>query len=154
MSGFPFRLILQLLFKSKKCHEREGEKFWPLIKWFRESLLPSSLQIQRNLQLRIEEQGKYLQMMFEKQRKMESEGSKASSSAVNDDTSPKALQSASGNEKAEAPDQNSPRAEVDPNPFLDGKSSGVSGKHKMPEMRTVKEDGPSSPKRAKEDKSD
>ncbi|KAI3807672.1 hypothetical protein L1987_23605 [Smallanthus sonchifolius] len=35
--------------------------------------LHEQLEIQRNLQLRIEEQGKYLQIMFEKQRKMESE---------------------------------------------------------------------------------
>lgn len=33
-------------------------------------------QIQRNLQLRIEEQGRYIQIMFEKQRKMEEERSK------------------------------------------------------------------------------
>lgn len=37
------------------------------------------LQIQRNLQIRIEEQGKHLQMMFEQQRKMEEEKNKATS---------------------------------------------------------------------------
>ncbi|KAK6144880.1 hypothetical protein DH2020_021700 [Rehmannia glutinosa] len=46
------------------------------------------LQIQRNLQLRIEEQGKHLQMMFEKQRKMEEDKLKASSSSNLDDPSP------------------------------------------------------------------
>lgn len=37
------------------------------------------LQIQRNLQIRIEEQGKHLQMMFEQQKKMEEEKKKTSS---------------------------------------------------------------------------
>lgn len=48
----------------------------------------TSTQIQRNLQLRIEEQGKYLQMMFEQQRKMENERLKPSSSNPNDDPAP------------------------------------------------------------------
>lgn len=58
-------------------------------------------------------------MMFEKQRKIETEGSKATSSAVGDDTS--TVQAAPGNEKkAEAPDQNFSGTEVDPsNPSLD-----------------------------------
>lgn len=38
------------------------------------------LQIQRNLQLRIEEQGRYLQMMFEQQRKQATETLKGASS--------------------------------------------------------------------------
>lgn len=42
------------------------------------------IQIQRNLQLRIEEQGKHLQMMFEQQRKMEEEKSKATSLNLNE----------------------------------------------------------------------
>uniref|UniRef100_A0A2P2KDN8 Protein PHR1-LIKE 1-like isoform X1 n=3 Tax=Rhizophora mucronata TaxID=61149 RepID=A0A2P2KDN8_RHIMU len=42
--------------------------------------LHEQLEIQRNLQLRIEEQGRYLQMMFEKQKLLEEERSKASSS--------------------------------------------------------------------------
>lgn len=42
------------------------------------------LQIQRNLQLRIEEQGKQLQMMFEQQRKMEEGKLKASSSDLDE----------------------------------------------------------------------
>ncbi|RZC88668.1 hypothetical protein C5167_016531 [Papaver somniferum] len=42
------------------------------------------LQIQRNLQLRIEEQGRYLQMMFEKQCKSGTEKLKASSSNLDD----------------------------------------------------------------------
>ncbi|XP_076955338.1 protein PHOSPHATE STARVATION RESPONSE 1-like [Bidens hawaiensis] len=50
--------------------------------------LHEQLEIQRNLQLRIEEQGKYLQMMFEQQRKMENERLKASSSKPNDDPAP------------------------------------------------------------------
>ncbi|KAL8253431.1 hypothetical protein R6Q59_037124 [Mikania micrantha] len=50
--------------------------------------LHEQLEIQRNLQLRIEEQGKYLQMMFEQQRKMENERSKPSSSNVNGDPVP------------------------------------------------------------------
>ncbi|CAJ1968222.1 unnamed protein product [Sphenostylis stenocarpa] len=41
-----------------------------------------SLLIQRNLQLRIEEQGRYLQMMFEKQCKSGTETLKASSSTI------------------------------------------------------------------------
>ncbi|XP_076939074.1 protein PHOSPHATE STARVATION RESPONSE 1-like [Bidens hawaiensis] len=50
--------------------------------------LHEQLEIQRNLQLRIEEQGKYLQMMFEQQRKMENERLKASSSNPNDAPAP------------------------------------------------------------------
>ncbi|KAK1431359.1 hypothetical protein QVD17_07816 [Tagetes erecta] len=50
--------------------------------------LHEQLEIQRNLQLRIEEQGKYLQMMFEQQRKMENERLKPSSSNPNDDPAP------------------------------------------------------------------
>ncbi|KAI3706079.1 hypothetical protein L1987_76334 [Smallanthus sonchifolius] len=50
--------------------------------------LHEQLEIQRNLQLRIEEQGKYLQMMFEQQRKMENERLKPSSSNPNDDYAP------------------------------------------------------------------
>ncbi|KAK3011312.1 hypothetical protein RJ639_012390 [Escallonia herrerae] len=41
------------------------------------------MEIQRNLQLRIEEQGKYLQMMFEKQQKSGNDMLKASSSTMN-----------------------------------------------------------------------
>lgn len=47
----------------------------------------SFLQIQRKLQLQIEEQARCLQMMFEKQRQMEDDKSKASSSALCDATS-------------------------------------------------------------------
>lgn len=50
--------------------------------------LHEQLEIQRNLQLRIEEQGKYLQMMFEQQRKMENERLKASSSNPDDEPNP------------------------------------------------------------------
>lgn len=46
------------------------------------------LQIQRNLQFRIEEQGKHLQMMFEQQRKMEEGKLKASSNTDNSCRSP------------------------------------------------------------------
>ncbi|PIN00195.1 hypothetical protein CDL12_27305 [Handroanthus impetiginosus] len=46
--------------------------------------LHDQLEIQRNLQLRIEEQGKHLQTMFEKQRKMEEERLKASSSNIDE----------------------------------------------------------------------
>lgn len=49
--------------------------------------LHEQLEIQRNLQLRIEEQGKYLQMMFEQQRKMENERLKPSSSNPDEDPS-------------------------------------------------------------------
>lgn len=47
--------------------------------------LHEQLEIQRNLQLRIEEQGKYLQMMFEQQRKMENGRLKGSSSNPDED---------------------------------------------------------------------
>ncbi|XP_076937615.1 protein PHR1-LIKE 1-like [Bidens hawaiensis] len=50
--------------------------------------LHEQLEIQRNLQLRIKEQGKYLQMMFEQQRKMENERVKSSSSNPNDNSTP------------------------------------------------------------------
>lgn len=46
--------------------------------------VPFSLQIQRNLQLRIEEQGKHLQKIFEQQRKMEENKSKASLQNTNE----------------------------------------------------------------------
>ncbi|XP_071710339.1 protein PHR1-LIKE 1-like [Rutidosis leptorrhynchoides] len=49
--------------------------------------LHEQLEIQRTLQLRIEEQGKYLQMMFEQQRKMENERLKSSSCNLDDDPS-------------------------------------------------------------------
>lgn len=45
-------------------------------------LTSSILQIQRNLQLRIEEQGRYLQMMFEKQCKSGSDSLKGTSSTM------------------------------------------------------------------------
>lgn len=94
-------------------------------------------------------------MMFEKQSKIETEGSKATSSAVGNDTSPSSVQAAPGNEKGEGPDQNFSGTEVDPsNPSLDRTSRSVSGKHKTQETRTVEEEGPSSPKRAREEKSD
>lgn len=44
------------------------------------------LQIQRNLQLRIEEQGKHLELMFEQQRKMEEDKQNASSSNRGDNS--------------------------------------------------------------------
>ncbi|KAG5532871.1 hypothetical protein RHGRI_027228 [Rhododendron griersonianum] len=50
--------------------------------------LHEQLEIQRNLQLRIEEQGRYLQMMFEKQKKMDDERLKASSSNPNEPPTP------------------------------------------------------------------
>ncbi|KAJ9545935.1 hypothetical protein OSB04_025642 [Centaurea solstitialis] len=51
--------------------------------------LHEQLEIQRNLQLRIEEQGKYLQMMFEQQRKMENERVKPSSSSPDENPTEK-----------------------------------------------------------------
>lgn len=64
-----------------------------------------SLQIQRNLQLRIEEQGKHLQMMFEQQRKMEEEKRKASSSNSDRPQSPSIEKQPSfGNDKPESSD--------------------------------------------------
>ena len=61
-------------------------------------------QIQRNLQLRIEEQGKYLQQMFEQQRKMENDNSKVSSSNVDDPSASlsKSEQNSPKNEKSDA----------------------------------------------------
>ena len=61
-------------------------------------------QIQRNLQLRIEEQGKYLQQMFEQQRKMENDKSKVSSSNVDDPSASfsKSEQNSPKNEKSDA----------------------------------------------------
>nr|XP_043616882.1 protein PHOSPHATE STARVATION RESPONSE 1-like [Erigeron canadensis]XP_043616883.1 protein PHOSPHATE STARVATION RESPONSE 1-like [Erigeron canadensis] len=50
--------------------------------------LHEQLEIQRSLQLRIEEQGKYLQMMFEQQRKMESERLKPASSNPDEEPAP------------------------------------------------------------------
>lgn len=43
-------------------------------------------------------------MMFKKQRKLESEGSKPATSDVSDDASLSAVQSASGNERTETPE--------------------------------------------------
>lgn len=66
--------------------------------------LHEQLEIQRNLQLRIEEQGRYLQMMFEKQRKMEDDKPKASSSTLDDSSapSPNLLHTSPASHKSEA----------------------------------------------------
>ncbi|KAI3470415.1 hypothetical protein Pfo_027078 [Paulownia fortunei] len=68
--------------------------------------LHEQLEIQRNLQLRIEEQGKHLQMMFEKQRKMEEEKLKASSSNLDKPSQLPTIENQPfiGNNKAELSD--------------------------------------------------
>ncbi|GAV82999.1 Myb_DNA-binding domain-containing protein/Myb_CC_LHEQLE domain-containing protein [Cephalotus follicularis] len=69
--------------------------------------LHEQLEIQRNLQLRIEEQGRYLQMMFEKQRKLEDEKLKASSSTMDERSAPSlnGTQSSAENDKSEVLEQ-------------------------------------------------
>lgn len=93
-------------------------------------------------------------MMFEKLRKLESKGYKATSSAISDDVPPSVVQSASGNDGTEPPDQNSPRMDVEPStPYRDGSSPSLTGKHKIQDKSTAKEVDLCSTKRARRDKS-
>lgn len=139
---------ISFLWSPKSCWKSprgwgDVEDFYPLQYSYLFIAATLFLQFQRKLQLQIEEQGRYLQMMWEKKRGIEREDSKATSSAVNDDTSPCAIQSASGNEKTGAPDQNSPRTVVNPSNLTHDGSSSASGKHKMQETTTVdEEEGP------------
>ncbi|CAK7341175.1 unnamed protein product [Dovyalis caffra] len=96
-------------------------------------------QIQRNLQLRIEEQGRYLQEMFEKQRKMGDDKSKAPSSSQDD---PSLLQSqlekSSANNKLEAPELDCVETRFDTSnasALLEESSQSISRKQKAPEDR-------------------
>ncbi|KAF2306984.1 hypothetical protein GH714_023024 [Hevea brasiliensis] len=102
--------------------------------------LHEQLEIQRNLQLRIEEQGRYLQMMFEKQRKMEDEKSKASSSSMDDPSLPQsnAVQPSSNN-KMEVLEPDHAKIAVDRSDggvALEESSLSVGRKHKALENRT------------------
>lgn len=116
-----------------------------------------SWQIQRNLQLRIEEQGRHLQMMFEKQRKLEDGKSKVSSSSLDD---PTLLQSdavlPSGNDKSEISEPDHAKTVSDRNDCgvaLEKNSPSVSRKHKALENGTgedlLDESSPASTKRAR-----
>ncbi|XP_058000434.1 protein PHR1-LIKE 1 isoform X3 [Hevea brasiliensis] len=124
--------------------------------------LHEQLEIQRNLQLRIEEQGRYLQMMFEKQRKMEDEKSKASSSSMDDPSLPQsnAVQPSSNN-KMEVLEPDHAKIAVDRSDggvALEESSLSVGRKHKALENRTDNnldpkddESSPASTKRPKAD---
>ena len=113
-------------------------------------------QIQRNLQLRIEEQGKYLQMMFEKQKQMDDERSKASSS--NPDEAPRpplsiTLQSSLSNSKLETSEQHLRTGSSIS--ALEEISQDLNGKQKAPESKDLDPDStgssPRTTKRTRED---
>ncbi|KDP23727.1 hypothetical protein JCGZ_23560 [Jatropha curcas] len=125
--------------------------------------LHEQLEIQRNLQLRIEEQGRYLQMMFEKQRKMEEEKSKDSSSSPVDDPSlPQSnLVQQPGNNKSEVSQQDNAKTGFDGNDAgsaLEESFQSVSKKQKVQENKTCKgfdpEDNECSPASAKRPRTD
>ncbi|KAK9291794.1 hypothetical protein L1049_019744 [Liquidambar formosana] len=116
--------------------------------------LHEQLEIQRNLQLRIEEQGKYLQIMFEKQRKMDGDGFKASSSTPDDPSAPlsNVMQPSPANNKSEASEQDHAKAIMDASNAStapEESSIKVSRKQKACETETVNLDphdgGPSPP---------
>lgn len=77
--------------------------------------LHEQLEIQRNLQLQIEEQGKYLQMMFEKQKKIDDDRIKASSSAPDNTSaaSSSMIKPSPANDKSEDPEQDQAKAGTD-----------------------------------------
>ncbi|KAJ9180013.1 hypothetical protein P3X46_008322 [Hevea brasiliensis] len=121
--------------------------------------LHEQLEIQRNLQLRIEEQGRYLQMMFEKQKKMEDDKSKASSSSLDDSSLPES--NVSGNNKLEVSELDHANNVFDRNDggvALEESSQSVSRKHKALENRTGEDlnskDNESSPASAKRPRAD
>lgn len=106
--------------------------------------LHEQLEIQRNLQLRIEEQGRYLQIMFEKQRKMDEDKSKPSSSSLEEPSLPESnLVQPSGNNKLEVLEQDHAKTGFDGN---DGgaaqEESSVSKKQVVLENRTGEDLGP------------
>lgn len=115
-----------------------------------EFLFCKFIQIQRNLQLRIEEQGKYLQEMFEQQRKMETK-LKSSSSIL--ENMPRADDQPENSEQGHVA-AGSMSTENAVGTQDDGSSSPASRKHKAHEGEAIKSsEGNSSPdaKRAKSD---
>ncbi|GFZ14371.1 phosphate starvation response 1 [Actinidia rufa] len=121
--------------------------------------LHEQLEIQRNLQLRIEEQGKYLQMMFEKQKQMDDERSKASSS--NPDEAPRppsssTLQSSLSNSKLETSEQHLRTGSSIS--ALEEISQDLNGKQKASESKDLDPDStgssPRATKRTREDETE
>ncbi|XP_039116812.1 protein PHOSPHATE STARVATION RESPONSE 2-like isoform X2 [Dioscorea cayenensis subsp. rotundata] len=105
--------------------------------------LHEQLEVQRNLQLRIEEQGRYLQMMFEKQQKMGLEMMKTksplddpSTQTVHDsDNSSDGARSASKNGSVAADQAEKENASVVA--ITEEEFSQIGNKHKLPEPEPV-----------------
>ncbi|XP_050221716.1 protein PHR1-LIKE 1 isoform X2 [Mercurialis annua] len=99
--------------------------------------LHEQLEIQRNLQLRIEEQGRNLQMMFEKQKKIDDEKFKGSTSSSSlDAPSQSNVEQPSENGKIGVSELDNPKTGLDNrdnDPTPDGSSKSGSRKHKAPE---------------------
>lgn len=93
------------------------------------------MQNQRKLQLQIEEQGKYLQKMFEQHKKTENK-LKASPSTSNDPCSPLSniVNHSGESNKSKNSEQDHPRTGISPsNSELDGSSNDASRKRKAQE---------------------
>lgn len=99
-------------------------------------LAPILLQIQRNLQLRIEEQGKYLQMMFEKQ-SMSNHNKFETSSTVEPSTAatidpPVSSQAETEVAGAKITDTSNNKQMAETYNTVDNKSSSIGGSHSTP----------------------
>lgn len=100
--------------------------------------LHEQLEIQRKLQLRIEEQGKYLQKLFEKQRKMEDDGSKATSSHIPDECDP----SRNVTEAIEQRQAKKGLETTNPSSSPGESSQNTNKKHKVSEASSPDDDNP------------
>ncbi|GKU86224.1 hypothetical protein SLEP1_g772 [Rubroshorea leprosula] len=108
-------------------------------------VLFSSQQIQRNLQLRIEEQGRYLQMMFEKQ-KSGLEQLKASSSNPDNPPAPSDTTNDSPTktelEASQVAHGDTEIDTIDASSIMEDNSQEASGKQKAPETEDPEKAGP------------
>lgn len=111
------------------------------------TILSSFWQIQRNLQLRIEEQGRHLQMMFEKQCKSGIDVVKAASSALENPStlSSDAIQDAPAKtelETAQVDCGKTPTDTIFASPALEEGSQDLNRKHKVSQTETPENSEP------------